>query len=393
MGAGLYGRHVDACGRPPVRLFPLPGTAGNKAMACFAPPPAAPRAASAIYTHRPVRSERVGAKVRQRAMLNLGRRFAFPQGVRSLLCRRIENALGEQATLAPDCPPEVDAEARRQGDLPDRGPGDVRAVGTDTLHMARRARSALSMRACGRWTAGLDGASDNTGRRRAAARPHRPDHRARGAAADLPKARSAETRKRSATTASGLLSASWSTPEASCAVRKCLPGTSTNTTRWRKCSPPSPPSALSSSRAAASPPKTESLGSPRRAIAISSSGANAGAAWHTADALEWPHNIGPLLQSLRARPNSTRKKTSVAPAPDVAIQPRLRELRRHCRRCLRRLEPPDRHAKGNHVYRHAKVGAKGSVSIAAGITTIEYSGELGLTAHIMFAGIARGITP
>ena len=42
------------------------------------------------FTHRLVRSERVGDKVRQRTLLNLGRHFDAAQNDWPALCRRIE---------------------------------------------------------------------------------------------------------------------------------------------------------------------------------------------------------------------------------------------------------------------------------------------------------------
>ena len=53
------------------------------------------------FTHRLVRSERVGDKVRQRTLLNLGRHFDAAQNDWPALCRRIEEVLGGQLQLAP----------------------------------------------------------------------------------------------------------------------------------------------------------------------------------------------------------------------------------------------------------------------------------------------------
>ena len=64
------------------------------------------------FTHRLVRSERVGDKVRQRTLLNLGRHFDAAQSDWPALCRRIEEVLGGQLQLAPDCPPALESHAQ-----------------------------------------------------------------------------------------------------------------------------------------------------------------------------------------------------------------------------------------------------------------------------------------
>ena len=66
------------------------------------------------FTHRLVRSERCGARVRQRTLLNLGRRFSLSQTDWPLLCSRIEQQLSPQdALLCADIRPEVEQEAQR----------------------------------------------------------------------------------------------------------------------------------------------------------------------------------------------------------------------------------------------------------------------------------------
>lgn len=66
------------------------------------------------YTHRLVTSERVGGKVRQRTLLNLGAHFGLAREQWPLLCTRIEQLLeGQQQTLALDTFPEsIETEAR-----------------------------------------------------------------------------------------------------------------------------------------------------------------------------------------------------------------------------------------------------------------------------------------
>jgi hypothetical protein len=51
------------------------------------------------FTHRLVRSERVGGKVRQVTLLNLGRHFALPQAEWPTLCARLEEILAGQEAL------------------------------------------------------------------------------------------------------------------------------------------------------------------------------------------------------------------------------------------------------------------------------------------------------
>ena len=101
------------------------------------------------FTHRLVRSERVGDKVRQRTLLNLGRHFDAAQSDWPALCRRIEEVLAGQLQLAPDCPPALESHAQhiaaqlltRHGDLssaatPPQG-HDVQQVDVDSLELIR----------------------------------------------------------------------------------------------------------------------------------------------------------------------------------------------------------------------------------------------------------------
>ena len=71
------------------------------------------RSGEAYCTFRLVRSERVGPKVRQRTLLNLGRHFPVGQSAWPVLCRRIDEVLTGQLQLDPDCPPELEAHAQR----------------------------------------------------------------------------------------------------------------------------------------------------------------------------------------------------------------------------------------------------------------------------------------
>ncbi len=64
-------------------------------------------------THRLVKSQRIGGKVKQTTLLNLGRHFTVEQAHWPLLCARVEELLGGQAALVPvDCPAAVEREAQ-----------------------------------------------------------------------------------------------------------------------------------------------------------------------------------------------------------------------------------------------------------------------------------------
>ena len=60
-----------------------------------------------------MRSERSGAKVRQRTLLNLGRHFDVARSDWPVLCRRIDDILAGQLSLPPDCPPALESHAQR----------------------------------------------------------------------------------------------------------------------------------------------------------------------------------------------------------------------------------------------------------------------------------------
>ena len=71
------------------------------------------RSGETYFTFRLVRSERIGSKVRQRTLLNLGRHFPIGPSAWPVLCRRIDEVLTGQLQLAPDCPAELEAHAQR----------------------------------------------------------------------------------------------------------------------------------------------------------------------------------------------------------------------------------------------------------------------------------------
>jgi len=66
------------------------------------------------YSHRLVRSDRVGSKVRQRTLLNLGRHFEVEQECWQPLCVRLDQLLSGQPDLLPfELPGHVEEEAQR----------------------------------------------------------------------------------------------------------------------------------------------------------------------------------------------------------------------------------------------------------------------------------------
>ena len=66
------------------------------------------------FTHRLVASERVGGKVKQKTLLNLGRHFAIAQAEWPVLCARIAELLSGQAPLVPvACGAGAEREAQR----------------------------------------------------------------------------------------------------------------------------------------------------------------------------------------------------------------------------------------------------------------------------------------
>ena len=89
------------------------------------------------FTYRLVRGERIGGKVRQITVLNLGRNFAIKQDDWPLLCSRIEQLLRPQEALLPiPCPDHIERAAQRYvGQLIARAPeqGDDAAIGNTAL--------------------------------------------------------------------------------------------------------------------------------------------------------------------------------------------------------------------------------------------------------------------
>ena len=105
------------------------------------------------FTHRLVCSHRIGARVRQRTLLNLGRHFAVPQSEWPLLCSRIEQILSSQDALPlSEIPHAIERQAHlvaaqllaRQVTLPGAektcdhaGEGAFHSVDVDSLQLLR----------------------------------------------------------------------------------------------------------------------------------------------------------------------------------------------------------------------------------------------------------------
>ena len=103
------------------------------------------------YTHRLVNSERIGSKVRQHTLLNLGGHFEIPREQWLLLCQRIDEIRNGQTPLLDEAPPALEEEAQRiaaqllartpvsDEASPDAAsPGrDLQSVDVDSLELAR----------------------------------------------------------------------------------------------------------------------------------------------------------------------------------------------------------------------------------------------------------------
>ena len=97
------------------------------------------------YSHRLVRSERDGEKVRQRTLLNLGSDFAVERRDWAVLCARIRQLLDRQGELVPlSCPEEVERHAQRIAALPlnsapsgETGGADLQTADVGSLELIR----------------------------------------------------------------------------------------------------------------------------------------------------------------------------------------------------------------------------------------------------------------
>ncbi|MCH8056990.1 MAG: IS1634 family transposase [Proteobacteria bacterium] len=102
------------------------------------------------YSHRLVRSERVGTKVRQRTLLNLGRHFEVAQEHWPLLCVRLDQMLSPQPGLLPvELPDSVEHKAQEilarlvaseptpSGQTPGTAEADIQSVDVNSLELVR----------------------------------------------------------------------------------------------------------------------------------------------------------------------------------------------------------------------------------------------------------------
>ncbi len=104
------------------------------------------------YSHRLVRSERVGTKVRQRTLLNLGRHFEVEQEHWPQLCARLDQLLSPQSGLLPvELPDNVEQKAQEilarlvaneaplstPSDQMDLAGADIQSVDVNSLELVR----------------------------------------------------------------------------------------------------------------------------------------------------------------------------------------------------------------------------------------------------------------
>lgn len=116
------------------------------------------------FTHRLVRSERLGSKVRQVTLLNLGRHFPVEQADWPTLCARLEEILSGQEILLGGCGgPLIEREAQRlaalllarQGTAPatagsgTTAPMEVHSIAVDSLKLSRP--RTIGVEAIGLW--------------------------------------------------------------------------------------------------------------------------------------------------------------------------------------------------------------------------------------------------
>ena len=97
----------------------------------------------AYFTYRLVRGERIGGKVRQITVLNLGRHFPIKQDDWPLLCSRIEQLLQPQSTFELTCPAHIERYAQRYfGQLVARTPAGETLVADEPTISATQAPAA-----------------------------------------------------------------------------------------------------------------------------------------------------------------------------------------------------------------------------------------------------------
>ena len=92
------------------------------------------------------------------------------------------------------------------------------------------------------------------------------------------------------------------------------------------------------------------------------------AGWHTTAKLKAPNNLT-LLPIPAGEPRTQcRRKHLAVPAPDLPLEPRLRNLRRHHRRLLRGLAKARDRGRPHPFHRKPKLGVYQSSPMKAGIS-------------------------
>ena len=94
------------------------------------------------------------------------------------------------------------------------------------------------------------------------------------------------------------------------------------------------------------------------------------AGWHTTGKLDVPKNITPIFLPSRAPELNPVENVWQYLRQTWLSNTRLRKLRRHRRRCLRRMAKAHRPARTDHIHRHAKMGPHRSALMTVGIMAI-----------------------
>ena len=106
------------------------------------------------------------------------------------------------------------------------------------------------------------------------------------------------------------------------------------------------------------------------------------AGWHTTGKLDVPENITPIFLPSRAPGAQPGRERLAVSAPELALKHRLRKLRRHHRRRLRRLAKAHRSTRNDHLHRNARLGPRRSAAMTFGIS-------LALATRLPLRGPAR----
>jgi hypothetical protein len=91
------------------------------------------------------------------------------------------------------------------------------------------------------------------------------------------------------------------------------------------------------------------------------------AGWHTTGKLDVPDNITPIFLPSRAPELNPVENMAVSP-PELALEHRLRKLRRNHRRRMRGLAKTHRSTRNDHLHRNARLGARRSTAMTLSIS-------------------------